>query len=61
MLLIINVWVSSIYLVGSKVWFSPIIWYTREREVRLSIRVLVMGIAGAGAIGVARKLLIKVK
>jgi hypothetical protein len=39
----------------------PIIWYIREREVRLFIRVLVMGIVGIGAIGVARKLLIEVK
>jgi ABC-type phosphate/phosphonate transport system permease subunit len=59
--LIMNIWASFIYLVGSKVWFSPIIWYTREREVRLSIRVLVIGIVGAGAIGVARKLLMEVK
>jgi hypothetical protein len=29
--------------------------------MRLSTRVLVMGIAGAGAIGAAKKLLIKVK
>jgi hypothetical protein len=53
--------VFSIYLVSSKVWFSPIIWYIRKREVRLSIRVLVIEIAGAGAIGTARKLLIEVK
>jgi hypothetical protein len=39
----------------------PIIWYIRERNIRLFIRVLVMGIAEAGAIEIARKLLIVVK
>jgi hypothetical protein len=47
--------------VGSKVWFLPIIWYIREREIRLSIRVLVMGIIEVEAIGIARKLLIEIK
>jgi hypothetical protein len=42
-------------------WFLPIIWYIREREVRLSIRILVVGIAEIGAIGAARKLLTEVK
>jgi hypothetical protein len=46
---------------GSKVWFSPVIWYIRERDIRLSIRVLVIEIVGAGTIGAARKLLIEVK
>jgi hypothetical protein len=39
----------------------PVIWYIKEREVRLFIRVLVIGIVEVGAIGVARKLLIEVK
>jgi hypothetical protein len=59
--LTVNVWASSICLVGSKVWFLPVIWYTREREVRLFTRVLVVGMAGAGAVGAARKLSTEVK
>jgi hypothetical protein len=46
---------------GSKVWFSPIIWYIRERDIRLSIRVLVIEMAGVGIIEAARKLLTEVK
>jgi hypothetical protein len=47
--------------VGSKAWFSPIIWYIRERDIRLSIRVLVIGIIEVGAMRAARKLLIEIK
>ena len=39
----------------------PIIWYIRERNIRLSIRVLVIEIAEVEAIGAARKLLTEVK
>ena len=39
----------------------PVIWYIRERDIRLSIRVLVIGIVEIGAIKVARKLLIEIK
>jgi hypothetical protein len=46
---------------GSKVWFSPVIWCIREREVRLSTRVLVVGKAGAEAVGAAKKLSTEVK
>jgi hypothetical protein len=46
---------------GSKVWFSPVIWYIREREVRLSIRVLAVVISGTGAARAAKKLSTEVK
>jgi hypothetical protein len=43
------------------VWFLPVIWYIKERDIRLFIRVLVIEIAGAGTIEAARKLLTEVK
>jgi hypothetical protein len=46
---------------GSKAWFLPIIWYIRERDIKLSIRVLVIEIIEAGIIEAARKLLIEIK
>jgi hypothetical protein len=46
---------------GSKVWFLPIIWYIRERDIRLSIRVLVIEMIEAETIRVARKLLTEMK
>jgi hypothetical protein len=39
----------------------PIIWYIREREIRLSIKVLAIVISRAGIVEVAKKLLTKVK
>ena len=60
--LTIKVWASSIKgLIGSNTWFLPIIWYIRERNIRLFIRVLVIEIVGIEAIEVARKLLIEIK
>jgi hypothetical protein len=45
----------------SKVWFSPVIWYIRESEVRLSIRILAVIVSRAGVVGAAKKLLTEVK
>jgi hypothetical protein len=60
--LTVKVWASSIEgSMGSKAWFSPVIWYIREREVRLSTRVLAIVISGAGAAGAAKKLSTEVK
>ena len=42
-------------------WFLPIIQYIKEREVRLSIRVLAIVISKAEIIEVAKKFLIKIK
>jgi hypothetical protein len=61
---IIKEWTSSIgNSLGSRARFSPVSWYIREREVRLSIRVLaiVSSRLGAYILEVVRRLLIKVK
>jgi hypothetical protein len=60
--LTIKVWASSIKgLMGSNTWFLPVIWCIREREVRLSMRVLAVVISRAGAAGAAKKLSTEVK
>jgi hypothetical protein len=46
---------------GSNTWFLPVIWCIREREVRLSMRVLAVVISRAGAAGAAKKLSTEVK
>ena len=48
-------------LIGSNIQFSPIIQYIKEREIKLSIKILAIVISKAEIVKVAKKLLTKIK